>query len=221
MRIIILAAGHSFSMDGLVKCLIKNPFTKKTILQHAIEAFEGHDICVVAGYKAVEIIQEFPNLGYIVNNEWSITSNSYSLGLALDDRPCYVLSSDLLFDRKILGKMDKLDNAVLVENKENRTLTAIHCVVNSDDRIIESYVGPLRDVAHPEALGIYKITSPDLLREWKTNCLQHGNLFVGQNLPFAAGQSPILAVDKGKDFFVEINTPLDYLSFIDKGYTVS
>lgn len=217
MRAIILAAGHSYSMDGIVKCLIKNPKTGKSILGHAVEALQGYDITVVVGYKAVEIMQEFPQLDYVYNSEWSITSNSYSLGLVLDTTPSFVLSSDLLFDRSFIEEMDKLDNAVLVEERENRTLSAIHCVVDGARRIVESYVGPLRSAKHPEAIGIYKISSPELLRAWKKNCLEYSNIFVGQNLPLAPDNVPIIAHHKQSGFFAEVNTPNDYLALIRQG----
>jgi choline kinase len=66
----------------------------------------------------------------------------------------------------------------------------------------------------PEAVGIFKITDSELLRQWKKNCLTNKNVFSGINLPLNI--KTISAVDITNLFFHEINTPLDYLSLLKK-----
>ena len=95
MRTIILAAGQGYKLGNFNKLLLNNPKTKLTILETYLEIFSGTDVCIVVGYKAVNIINRYPHIKYIYNPDWHITKDSYSLGLALNDEPCYVIHSDM------------------------------------------------------------------------------------------------------------------------------
>ena len=155
MRLIILAAGQSLSLDGTVKGLIINPVTGLSLIEHACRSFSFCDITIVVGYKAIEIMQRFPNLHYIYNHDWAVTNNAYSLGLALDDTPSYVISGDLIFSDNLAKRIELYtSNMAITSTRENRTLTAINCVLN-DDIITETYIGPLRSTSNPEAVGIF------------------------------------------------------------------
>jgi choline kinase len=215
MRLILLAAGHGYALDGMVKCLLRNPASGKTFLEHMLEAFPDCTPTVVVGYRAVEIMQQYPEVDYIYNHDWAVTSNSYSLGLALTDEPCYVCSSDMLFSPALIHAVDSAPaDVVVTARNENRALTAINCVLDGD-RVVETYMGPLKNIAHPEATGIFKISNPLILREWKHACLKHGNLFVGQTLPLGLDTAPVCAFDKGsKQRIFEVNTPLDYQNLL-------
>ena len=61
---------------------------------------------------------------------------------------------------------------------------------------------------------MFKISDPDLLRRWKRVCIAHGNLFVGQTLP--CDGAPIASTPVGDFEFSEINTPIDYLRFLER-----
>jgi len=211
MRVIILAAGQGFLLDGMVKCLVKAPHDNRPLLARAIEAFAGHQISVVVGYRAVAVMEAFPDLDYIYNPDWATSNNSYSLGLALSDEPTYVISSDLVFEPNLIRELDDAEeNLVLTEKRENRILTSVNCAVEGS-RIQEFYVGPLRSPGDPEAVGLFKISDGNLLRQWKRNCLKHGNLFVGQNLPTCGCGANVHIHDLGSHLFYEINNPADYL----------
>jgi choline kinase len=215
VRVIVLAAGQGYQLDGLNKCLIKDPADGRSILEKVVLAFPGAKITVVVGYRAVAIMQAHPQLDYVYNRDWAVTNNSYSLALALgSDEPCYVLSSDLVFEPALIRAMQAgPDNAVLTECRENRVLSAVNCAVDGT-RITELYQGPLRRVSDPEAIGIYKISDARLVRAWRQNCLQHGNLFVGQNLPVHGDYPKVETIALGQHRFWEINTPLDYLRLL-------
>ena len=88
--LILLAAGHSIGADGIIKCLIKHPVTRKNILETAREIFSDFNIRVVVGYRALEIISEYPEFSYVVNNEWSFTGNAYSLASAIQSNRALV-----------------------------------------------------------------------------------------------------------------------------------
>jgi len=211
MRVIILAAGQGFLLDGMVKCLVRAPHDSRPLLEKAIEAFAGHKITVVVGYRAVSIMEAFPDLDYVYNADWGTSNNSLSLGLALNDEPSYVLSSDLVFERGLIEELDAAGpNIVLTERRENRILSSINCATDGGS-VREFYVGPLRTPVDPEAVGLFKISDRTLLRQWKRNCLKHGNLFVGQNLPVTSGEVDVHAHDLGSHLFYEINNPADYL----------
>jgi len=214
-KAIILAAGRGSQADGMAKALIRHPVSGKTILDHAIEAFAGKKIVVVVGFRAMQIMERRPEVDYVINHEWAITNNAMSLGLALDEEPAYVVSGDIFFEPALIKHLDTLGpDLALTESRENRTLSAIHCVLRSDRSVASTYQGPVQDMAHPEAIGLFKISTAETLRQWKRLCVKHGNLFVGQTLPCNA--APILAVDKGDATFDEINTPTDYLCLIER-----
>ena len=57
MKLIILAAGDAFELDGYSKLLINHPKEKKNILELYSEVFDVKDIVIVVGFKAIEIIR--------------------------------------------------------------------------------------------------------------------------------------------------------------------
>lgn len=214
-KVIILAAGRGNQADGVAKTLIRHPLTGRTILDHAVEAFAGKKIVAVVGFRAIQIMETHPEIDYVINHDWAITNNAMSLGLALDNEPCYVVSGDIFFERSLVERLDlSCPNIVLTENRENRALSAIHCVLRSDGSISSTYQGPVQDIANPEAIGLFKISDGEILRCWKRLCITHGNLFVGQILP--CNEAPIFAVDKAGATFDEINTPSDYLRLVER-----
>jgi len=214
MRTIILAAGQAFKLDGYNKLLLRDPRSGEKIIDQYFKIFDKTEITIVVGYKAIEVMQRFPHLHYVYNPDWKITNNSYSLGLALNEEPCYVVSCDIFMDPKIIKLLEDAEpNCILTENGENRQLNSLNCSVLKNRQIVEIYQGALRSKKDPEAIGVYKISDSKILREWKKKCVQHTNLFIGQNLPFEI--CPIYPVDKGNYRFEEINTVLDYLRIIE------
>ncbi len=212
---IVLAAGRGHQVDGMAKVLIRHPVSGKTILEHAIEAFAGKRVVVVVGFRAIHVMESAPQLHYVVNHDWALTNNAMSLGLALGDEPTYVVSGDIFFGRDLVAHLDSLGpDLVLTEARENRALTAVHCVLREDRSLAETYQGPIRNFAHPEAVGLFKISSADLLRRWKRVCLSHGNLFAGLALP--CDGAPIASAPVGDFEFSEINTPADYLRLLER-----
>ena len=214
MRTIILAAGQGFQLDGFNKLLLQDPISGVRIIDQYLELFSDTDITVVVGYKAIEVMQRYPDLDYVYNFDWKMTNNSYSTALALSEESCYVISCDLFFDEGIANLLAEAGgNCILTERTENRQLNALNCSICDDGQIEELYQGDVRKAEDPEAVGIYKISDAGLLRAWKKRCMQHSNLFAGQNLPFDI--VPIYAVDKGLNRFDEINTVMDYMQVLE------
>lgn len=212
-HVIILAAGKSLQLDGASKALIRHPVTGRTILDYAIDAFAGKKITVVVGFRAIQIMQAYPQFDYVHNPDWALTSNAMSLGLSLDDRPAYVLSGDIFMERRLVERLDAAGpDLVLVSDRERRSLSAIHCVLGDGDRVVETYQGPVRSMAHPESVGLFKVSDPGILRAWRRRCIEHSNLFAGQLLP--CDVAPVGIERLGDELFFEINTPVDYLELI-------
>lgn len=210
MRLIILAAGQGFKLDGFNKLLIRNPKSGRTILEHYLEMFSGWRITVVVGFRAIEVMSAYPELDYVYNDDWRITGNSYSLALALDDEPCVVISSDFIFDEQLLEQIKAApENGAFVRHSENKGTNTLRCKIE-DGRVVSIYLG-FEAGTDPEAIGIYKASDAGLLRKWKRECLQNRNVFAGSNLPL---DSQIAAVDVTSIPLHEINTPLDYLKLI-------
>ncbi|PTU73260.1 phosphocholine cytidylyltransferase family protein [Pseudomonas mangrovi] len=213
-RAIILAAGKSLQLDGESKALIRHPVTGRTILDYAIEAFAGKRITVVVGFRAIQIMQAYPQLDFVHNPEWALTNNAMSLGLALNDEPSYVVSGDIFLDPALIRRLDaEADDLVLTSDREKRSLSAIHCVLGDAGEVVEAYQGPIRSMLHPESVGLFKISSPELLRQWRRRCVEHANLFAGQLLP--CDSAAIKAVPLLDELYYEVNTPTDYLELIE------
>ena len=214
-QVIILAAGKSLQLDGISKALLRHPVTGKTILDYAIAAFSGKKITVVVGFRAIQIMQAYPELNFVYNPDWALTNNAMSLALALNGESTYVLSGDIFVAPELIHRLDNLaGDLVLTSTREKRSLTAIHCVLGSEQQITETYQGPVRSMSHPESVGLFKISSPALLREWQRRCFAHANLFAGQLLPCEFGA--IEAVELLDEFYFEINTPTDYMQLIEE-----
>lgn len=211
-QVIILAAGKSLQLDGVNKALIEHPISRKTILDCMIDAFEGKVITVVVGFSAIQIMQKYPQLNYVINPNWAVTNNAMSLGLALTNEPTYVVPGDIYLDKKLVYRLDnEVSDLALTRNTENRVLSSIHAITK-DNNIIDVYQGPIKNSTHPETTGLFKISNKEALTAWRNQCLQHGNLFAGQLLP--VNVTNIKSVDVEKDFLWEINTPTDYLNLI-------
>lgn len=217
MRAIILAAGEGLSLDGFNKALIRHPHTRERVLDQYLRLLQGIDVTVVVGYRAIEILHRYPQLHYVYNTNWRLTGNAYSLGLALDERPCLVLSADFFLDAQVIERvLSAPPNAVLAAQRPHRTASALNLEVGAEDVITSAYQGALRSDRDPEAPGIFKVSSPALLRAWRKECLEHSNKFALQCLSLAGqGEERVFAVDLGALPLHEINTPLDYLKLME------
>lgn len=214
MRLVILAAGQGFQLDGFNKITLKHPISRKTILDYYLEFFPGFEVTVVVGYKAITIMNEYPQLDYVYNSEWRTKGNSYSLALALDERPCIVLPSDFFLDKELADSIRTAKgNRGLISPTENRSQQALHCSIQ-DHRITDVYDGRARS-GDPELMGVFKIEDPRILRTWRRNCLSNtrSSAFIGENLPLH--EFEIETLTASPQHFHEINTPVDYVSFLE------
>lgn len=212
-RVVILAAGKSLQLDGINKVLIRHPDDGRTILDYMIDAFDGKEITVVVGFNAIQIMQEYPQLNYVVNPNWALTNNAMSLGLALNDKASYIVPGDIFITKSLIERLDEeVPDIALTRMTENRVASSIHCIVDESGFVTEIYQGSVHSSAHPETTGIFKVSDASALRAWRKQCSLHANLFAGQLLPHTS--IPIKSVDIQGDQIWEINTPVDYLNLI-------
>lgn len=213
MKLIILAAGDSFELNGFNKLLLKNPLTRETILDQYIRFFKPTSIKIVLGYKAIDIMNEFPNFDYIINENWQTTGSAYSLYLALNKEPCYVISSDLFFSKSLHEKvLNKFDNHICSVKSESKRLTSLNAKV-SNNIVSEVYRGKSKNDDF-ELVNFFKITNPAILNSWKKNCKNNPEAYVGELLPYFEYEISNISVDKS-DLY-EINTNLDFINYLNK-----
>ena len=213
MRVIILAAGQAVQLDGYNKLLIKDPESGESILDKYLEAFTGFQVTVVLGYRAINVMHEYPNLDYVYNSEWAVSNSSYSLSLALNQDPCFVINGDFLIEPELIVAMQNSDPDIIATlQKESRASNALNVSLDGDD-VVDIYQGKLKEANDPEAIGIYKITSKEILETWKYNCVNHSDLYVGQNL-ISDSSHNLKSFDVSNFRVDEVNTPLDYLRIL-------
>jgi choline kinase len=212
MKVIVLAAGQGFQLDGFNKLLLKNPFTGDRIIETYINLFGKENITFILGYRAINVIHNFPNLNYIYNPDWAVYNNSYSLSLALDNNPTIVLSGDLFLKETILDKINcSHENLIISQNNDARSANSINVTFDDNFLVKKVYQGKVENINDFEAMGIYKISDPKLLKSWKNNCLKSRDKFIGLNLDLSIS-SVYTKIAEDKEIF-EINNPDDYLRY--------
>ena len=212
MKLIILNAGDSFELGGFNKLLINHPKQNKNIIELYQDYFNVEKIEIVVGYRAIEIMNKYPNYHYIYNKKWQTTGSAYSLSLALDEKPCYVVPSDQILTKKSIELMNLYENCGLIKFSENKRLTSLNVIMNNN-YMKEIYKGASKN-NDPELLGVFKICNIKLLKEWKKKCIINSQGYAGQNLPLI-DEIPIDGIEAEDNTF-EINTPEDYISFLRK-----
>ena len=212
MKLIVLAAGDSFALDGFNKLLIRHPKYDLSILEVYEKVFKVSRIQIVVGYKALDIMNRFPQYDYVYNKNWQTTGNAYSLSLAIEDEPCYIISSDFLLDMGIIDELDSGANYAAIREVENGNLNSLN-VVQKEGYLTEVYKGKSKN-NDPELIGLFKISDSEMLREWKRRCILNPNAFAGECLPVNMCKIPTHKLSS--QFIYEINVPEDYISFIEK-----
>ena len=170
MKLIILAAGDSFELHGFNKLLINHPVNEKNILETYQEIFNIDKVQIVVGYKAMELMNIYPQFEYIYNKNWQISGSSFSLSMALDNEPSYVVSSDFFIDNKTINNLNSLENGAVIIEEENKRLSSLKVSVKNDF-IVDVFSGKSIQ-NNQELIGIYKITHADILNKWKVNCIK-------------------------------------------------
>lgn len=207
MRLIVLAAGDSSSFDGYNKLFLVHPIYKRPMIEMYKNLFRTEDICIVVGYRALEVMSKYPDFEYAYNSKWRETGNSYSLALALNNSPSVVISSDLFISQIAVDALLSTEsNSVLIKDEENKRSKGLVC--NIQDGKITNIIPIQKGIEGPELCGVFKIVDNSLLQNWKKKCFRNPALFAGENLPLDSFIESVLTSDKE---LYEVDTPEEYI----------
>ena len=100
MKAVICAAGKGERLGlGIPKALVK--VGGRPIIDWQLDALDGYEVTVVAGYKAGDVIRQVGGRArVIVSEDYASTSTCHSIGLVKDDSVCLILDGDILFPRR-------------------------------------------------------------------------------------------------------------------------
>lgn len=173
MKIVILAAGLGSRLRN-GKSEAPKPLTVLTdgqsIMQKQIEGltkyFSLDDIIVVVGYKMSLIMEEFPMLTFVYNQDFSTNNTSKSLLRALrkiKNESVLWLNGDVVFDAKLVNDLSKgvednhsfvsVNNSKVSEEEVKYTLKDDGCI-DKLSKVVDGGLG--------EAVGINYIAANDL-----------------------------------------------------------
>ncbi|MEO6693697.1 MAG: phosphocholine cytidylyltransferase family protein [Ignavibacteria bacterium] len=174
MQAIILAAGASKRLrpltDNTPKCLLK--IGRKNILERTIEnllEYGVKEFIFVTGYRE-EMIIDFCNANFkeinktfITNADFNNNNNSYSLWMTRDyiKDDILLLDSDILFDKKIIGKLlnSHHDNCLAVNFTNKLDEEQIKVILNNENKVLEIGKEISISDAAGESIGIEKFSS--------------------------------------------------------------
>lgn len=207
MRLIILAAGDSSSLDGFNKLLLVHPVYKKPMIEVYAEYFEASDITLVTGYKSLEVMSRYPEYNYVYNSKWNSTGNAFSLGLALDDNPSIIVSSDLFMTREVIQRiLQNTENMAVVKRTENKRKSGLFCDIS--DNIITNVMSAGEGHSDLELCGLFMMFKKEVLREWRRKCFLNPQKFAGEVLPLFEEITPLQVTTN--DLY-EINNTEEYI----------
>ena len=136
MKLIILNAGIGSRLGNITKnkpkCLLNLINGYNTLLENQLQIFKNFEILLILGYKydiVIDVIKNYKNVKYIINNEYLETNNMYSVNLAknfIGNDSFFVLNGDIYVEDGILEIIKNMDlnyNSIFIDkykfNEEN------------------------------------------------------------------------------------------------------
>ena len=167
LKIIILAAGIGSRLGNHYPKALTRLSNDKTMMQCQIESLLNYvtinDIHVVVGYKKNLIMDEFPNLIFLYNNDYDNTNTSKSLLLGLQkvcENDVLWLNGDVVFETTILQDIINFEKSCMAVNTANVGEEEIKYTLNESGTIAEVSKTVVDSLG--EAIGIYKIIAKDI-----------------------------------------------------------
>jgi len=124
MKIVILSAGMGTRLEANIPKSLTKITDSKTIMDFQVEKLmskvSSRNIFVVVGFKKDMIMEKFPNLNYVFNDQFRTTNTSKSVLQALKKighEDVLYLDGDVYFDRKVLDLIDYSNSCILVNKK--------------------------------------------------------------------------------------------------------
>ena len=215
-KAIILAAGESYdTQDIFPKILLKNPITKKTILDNFIDHY-GNNALFVLGFRSLSVLNAYPKINVVLNHSWSTTKSAHSLALAVECLPSNqivdIYSGDYFIEKKFFEKFQSniSDNLIVASCREERSQKACNLVIK-ENKILSKYYGKNLDTKHPESLGIIR-TSVSNIKNWILSLSNnYRSLYTTDIIPDKYLENFNIFIDD--DQIHEINNSNDFLKY--------
>ena len=216
-RAIILAAGESYdTQDIFPKILVKNPITKRTILDNFLDHY-GDNSLFVLGFRSLSVLNAYPNIYVVLNHSWSSTKSAHSLALAVECLPSNeivdIYSGDYFIEKKFFEEFqsDISENLIVASFREDRSPKACNLVIQ-DNKILSKYSGKFRDTKHPESLGIIR-TRVSNIKKWLFSLSdKYRSLYATDIIPDEYLKKFNIFIDDD-DQIHEINNSNDFLKY--------
>ena len=219
MDIIILAAGMGSRLGNPYPKPLTVLKTGKSIMHSQLEslipAFSYSRISVVVGFKKEMIMETFPDLLFIYNNEFDTTNTSKSLFRALKkvrNSGALWLNGDVVFDPRVLEKIKPLiksEKSFICVNRsrvgEEEVKYTIDCkgLINKLSKKVRNGLG--------EAVGINYISRKDLktLVKRLAECAPNDYFERGIELAIEKDGLKIMPADISEFYCVEVDFKQD------------
>ena len=137
-RAIILAAGESYdTSDIFPKVLLKNPISKKTILETFADHYPSKSIFVL-GFRSLSVLNTHPNINVVLNHSWATTKSAHSLALAIstleDEEIVDVYSGDYFIEEEFFKEFqsNESENILVATFRESRSHKACNLEVKNN-----------------------------------------------------------------------------------------
>jgi len=170
MEIIILAAGIGSRLGHPYPKPLTVLKTGKSImlaqLDNLVTVFPHDRVIIVVGFKKEMIMESFPDLLFVYNNEFDVTNTSRSLLKALlkvRDSGALWLNGDVVFDARVLEKVKPLvenETSFVCVNKSRVDEEEIKYTIDGKGNILE--LSKTVKNALGEAVGINYIGKDDV-----------------------------------------------------------
>ena len=212
MKIIILAAGKGTRLGYNIPKILTALPNNETIIDRLLNTItynaDESDISIVVGYKKNIIIEKYPSLNYVINDNYNNTNTAKSLLLALDDikdEDVIWINGDLIMEKNIFKNIYSYDgNCMAVSNKSSLNEEEIKYTINSDEHISE--VSKIVQDGLGEAFGLNKISKEDLnlLKKSLKGCKNTDYFEKGIEIAISNGLI-IKPIDVGNLFYTEVD----------------
>jgi len=168
---------------------------------------------VVVGYRAAEIMSNYPDLKYVYNYRWFETGSAFSTYLGLDSVPVIVLPADLLIsDEMACQIMASKGNTLFGLDTENRSESSSN-VSHVGSKVTGIYNGAKIAGADKEFSGIIKISSQSVLDDLAKICEENSDLYLSECLALLKESFNFQLL---QGHFVEVNTIDDYVRLFNE-----
>jgi hypothetical protein len=209
-KTLVLSAGRGLSMDGIHKLKLTVPGSSETIKERIIRQFHGA-LSIVVGYRAAELISEWPEQNFIYNHRWFETGSATSAALGLRSMAevgvVTIMPSDLIFSDEMAKMINKeVGNTIFLCNTENRSKASVSVQLRKG-KIVGHYRGAKRDGRDLEAIGVVKLLNTESVQAVVNKCESDGSLYFVE--AFIDSDLELKAIELPFDYS-EINSVEDY-----------